>query len=69
MTNEEKKEYYKSLSMEELEKIVKEDKLDESDIIIASVILGDRQYELGMYYTTEEVLEHIFGENRMAREC
>ena len=68
MTNEEKMEYYKTLSMEELEKILNDDKLKESDILLASVALTDKQFELGMYYTTEEVMENLFGKNKLVRE-
>ena len=68
MTNEEKMEYYKTLSMEELEKILNDDKLKESDILLASVALTDKQFELGMYYTTEEVIENLFGKNKLVRE-
>ena len=68
MTNEEKIEYYKTLSMEELEKIADDPNVDISDMRIASVILTDRQYELGMCYTTEEVKESIFGKNTLVKE-
>lgn len=65
MTNEEKIQCYRQKTIEELEKILNDPSSTESDIIIASVELGTKQYELGMYYTTEEVLENIFGKTRM----
>ena len=37
----------------------------EREIIIASIELGKRDIAEGKYYTTEEVLEHIFGKNSM----
>ena len=69
MTNQEKIDYYKALSMEELKKILKEEKLEEIDIIIASVALTDKQFEQGMCYTTQEVMENIFAKNKLVREC
>lgn len=69
MSNEEKMEYYKTLSLEELEDILKDDKIEESDMLLASIVLTDKQYEQGMYYTTEEVMENIFGKNKLVREC
>ncbi len=63
MSNEEKIQYYRNKTIEELEELANDINLIESDIVIASVELGRKQYNLGMYYTTEEVLEHIFGKN------
>lgn len=68
MTSQEKIEYYKTLSMEELEKIADDPYVDISDMRIASVILTDKQFELGMWYTTEEIMEEIFGKNKMVKE-
>ena len=53
MTNQEKIAYYKTLSMEELEKIADDPNISISDMRIASVILGENQFELGMYYSTD----------------
>jgi len=38
-----------------LEEIIKDESLDESDIVIASVELGNKNFELGNVYTFEEV--------------
>ena len=42
----------------------------EEDIIIATIEMQDKE-ELGIavHYTTEEVLEHIFGKVDIARNC
>ena len=69
MTNEEKIKSYREKSMEELEKIAYDSNSSLSDMRIASIELGRKQYDQGMYYSTEEVLENIFGKNNMAREC
>ena len=71
MTNEEKIQYYRSKTIEELEKIVYDPNLPESDAIISAIELQHKEEELGIaeYYTTEEVLEHIFGKNRMVENC
>lgn len=65
MTNQEKIQMYKMMSKEDLRKIVRDNTLDEEDIIIASIELGEKDIADGDYYTTEEVLEHIFGKNSM----
>ena len=65
MTNEEKIKSYREKSMEELEKIAYDSNSSLSDMRIASIELGRKQYEQGMYYSTEEVLENIFGKNNM----
>ena len=41
--------------MEELEKIAYDSNSSLSDMRIASIELGRKQYEQGMYYSTEEV--------------
>lgn len=71
MSNEEKIQYYRSKTIEELEEILKNPNLPESDEIIASIEKQDKEEELGIavHYTTEEVLEHIFGKNRMVGNC
>lgn len=68
MTNQEKIAYYKTLSMEELEKIADDPNISISDMRIASVILGEKQFELGMYYSTDELMESIFGKNKLVRK-
>jgi len=55
MSNEEKILYYRNKTVEELEEIIKDESLDESDIVIASVELGNKNFELGNVYTFEEV--------------
>lgn len=65
MTNKEKIESYRQKTIEELEQILKDPNSTESDIVIASVELGNKQYELGMYYTTEELLEKMFGKAKL----
>jgi len=71
MTNEEKIQYYKQKTIEELDEIINNPNLEESDIIIATFEKQDKEEELGIavHYTTEEVLENIFGKNRMVRNC
>ena len=69
MTNEEKIKYYRSKSVEELRKLAYDYNLPESDAIIVAVELNHKEEELGIpeYYTTEEVMENIFGKNRMVQ--
>lgn len=55
MSNEEKIQYYRQKTVEELRKIIRDETMDESDIIIASIELGNKNYELGNVYTFEEV--------------
>ena len=71
MTNEEKIQYYRSKTIEELDEILDNPNLPESDVIIATFEKQDKEEELGIavHYTTEEVLEHIFGKSRMAEIC
>ena len=71
MTNEEKIQYYRSKTIEELEEIVNDPNLPESDVIIATIEMQDKEEQLGIavHYTTEEVLEQIFGKSRMAQGC
>jgi len=68
MTNEEKIQYYRSKSIEELEELVNDPNLPESDAIIATIELHHKEDELGIsvYYPTEEVLEHIVGKPKLA---
>lgn len=65
MNNKEKIKCYRQKTIEELEQIIKDQNSTESDIVIASVELGNKQYELGMYYTTEELLEKMFGKAKL----
>lgn len=71
MTNEEKIQYYRSKTIEELDEILDNPNLPESDVIIATIEKQDKEEELGIavHYTTEEVLEQIFGKNRMVGTC
>lgn len=55
MSNEEKILYYRQKTVEELEEIIRDESLDESDIVIASVELGNKNFELGNVHTFEEV--------------
>ena len=57
-------EDFRKMTREELEQFLDEEHT-EREIIIASIELGKRDITEGKYYTTEEVLEHIFGKNRM----
>lgn len=68
MTNQEKIQYYRSKTIEELEEILKNPNLPESDAIIASIEQQHKEEELGIavYYTTEEVMESIFGKAKLA---
>ena len=68
MTNQEKIQYYRSKTIEELEELVNDPNLPESDAIIATIELHHKEDELGIavYYTTEEVLSHIFGKAKLA---
>lgn len=62
-------ELLKNMTRQELEKILdEEEKYSERDIIMASIELGRRDIEEGNYFTTEEVLENIFGKNYMVNE-
>lgn len=55
MSNAEKIKYYRQKTVEELRKIIRDETIDESDIIIASIELGNKNYELGNVHTFEEV--------------
>ncbi len=71
MTNEEKIKFYRSKTIEELESILDNPNLEESDVIIASIEKQHKEDELGIsvYYTMDEVREHIFGKNSNVLEC
>lgn len=68
MRDEEKIQYYRSKTIEELREILKNPDLPESDAIIASIEHNHKEDELGIavYYTTEEVLESVFGKVKLA---
>lgn len=67
MANLEKIECYRKKTIEELQKILDDPNSTEEDIIIATIEMQDKEEELGIavHYTTEEVLEHIFGKADM----
>ena len=69
MTNEEKRERFKRMSKEELRKIARDPYANELDFIISSIELGHKEIKDGNVYTTEEVLEHIFGKNHLVNGC
>lgn len=71
MRNEEKIQYYRSKTIKELKEILNNPNLPESDSIIATIEMQNKEEELGIavHYTTEEVLEHIFGKSRMVGNC
>ena len=71
MTNEEKIQLFRQKTIEELDEILNDPNSTESDIIIATFEKQDKEEELGIavHYTTEEVLEHIFGKTRMVGNC
>ena len=71
MSNEEKILYYRNKTVKELRKIIRDETIDESDIIIASIELQHKEEENGIaeYYTTEEVLKEIFGKSNMVKKC
>ena len=68
MTNKETIQCYQKKTIEELEEILNNPNSKESDIVIASFEKHDKEDELGLseYYTTEEVLENIFGKTKLA---
>lgn len=68
MRDEQKIQYYRSKTLEELREILKNPDLPESDAIIASIEHNHKEDELGIakYYTTEEVLESIFDKVKLA---
>ena len=67
MNNKEKIQYYRNKSIDELERILQNPELEESDVIIATIEYNNKKLAAGtaITYTTEEVLEHIFGKRRM----
>lgn len=68
MSNEEKIKLYREKSIEELQEIMDDPNSTESDVVIASFEKHDKEEALGIavYYTTEEVLEQIFGKAKLA---
>ena len=71
MRNEEKIQAFRRKTIEELQEILDNPNSTEEDIIIATFELQDKEEALGIavHYTTEEVLEHIFGKSRMVGNC
>ena len=71
MRNEEKIQCYRQKTIEELQEILDDPNSTEEDIVIASFEKADKEDALGIsvYYTTEEVLENIFGKSRVAGSC
>ncbi len=71
MTNAEKIQSYRKKTIKELEDILSNPNSAESDIMIATIELQEKEEQLGIavHYTTEEVLGHIFGQNRMVENC
>lgn len=65
MTSAEKIQKFRKMSKEELRKIARDNTRNEEDIIIASIELGRKEKKDGNYFTTEQVLENIFGRNYM----
>jgi len=68
MPNEEKINLFRQKTIEELEQILENQNSTEEDIVIASFEKHDKEDALGIskYYTTEEVLEQIFGKVKLA---
>ena len=54
---------FRKKSKEELRKISRDNTRSEEDIIIASVELAEKEFSEGIYYTTDEVLEKVFGQS------
>lgn len=67
MTNKNKIKCFREKTIEELEEILDNPNSTESDIVIASFEKQQKEEDLGIaiHYTTEEVLEHIFGAANM----
>ena len=67
MRNEKKIEFYRNKTTQELDNILKNPNLPESDVIIATIENNHKKLEEGtaVLYSTEEVLENIFAKNRM----
>ena len=68
MTNKEKIKKFRKKTIEELMDILNNPCSSESDIIIASFEKQEKEEKMGIakYYTTEEVLNNIFGNNMVA---
>lgn len=68
MTNKEKIKKFRKKTIEELMDILNNPCSSESDIIIASFEKQEKEEKMGIakYYTTEEVLKNIFGNNMVA---
>lgn len=57
----------KELSDEELINIMNDDEASYIDVILASVEKGERDYERGNFYTSEEVKKRILEKSILAR--
>lgn len=68
MRDEKKIQYYRQKTIEELEEVLNDPNLSESDSIIATIEKQHKEEKLGVaiYYTTEEVLSSIFGKVKLA---
>ena len=68
MTNKKKIKKFRKKTIEELVDILNNPCSSESDIIIASFEKQEKEEKMGIakYYTTEEVLNNIFGNNMVA---
>lgn len=63
---EEKIKKFKSMTNEQLEKIIYNPESSEEDVIIASIEKGHKDIKEGKYYTTEEIIEYF---NNLATSC
>jgi len=68
MRNKEKIQAFKKKTIEELQEILDNPNSAEEDIVIASFEKHYKEDEQGIseYYSTEEVLERIFGKVKLA---
>ena len=58
----------KELTDKELIDIMNDDEASERDIILASIEKGERDYEKGIFYTTEEVKKIIFERSSLVKK-
>ena len=63
---EDKINKFKSMTSEQLEKIIYNPESSEDDIIIASIEKGHRDIKEGKYYTTQQIREYF---NNLATSC
>ena len=69
MISEENVQKFRKMGKEELREIARDNTRNEEDIIIASIELGKKEKKDGNYFTTEQVVENIFGRNYMVNWC